>query len=90
MKNTMMKNIEMIERIDQLIRRSATGTADDLALRLGISRTKVYRTIEVMKLLGAPIEYDTQRQTFYYEEEVGFNCGFFQYRQQEPYQPQFV
>ena len=72
-----IKHIELIERIDRLIRLQATGTPDELALRLGISKTKLYRMIHTMKELNAPIEYDFAIQSFIYAKEVGFRFGFY-------------
>ncbi len=73
----LIKQIQLIERIDQLIRLQATGTAIDLSKRLGISKATLYRTIELMKDFKAPIEYDITLQSFIYEEEVGFSFGFY-------------
>ncbi|MBT2160507.1 hypothetical protein [Zobellia barbeyronii] len=71
------KQISLIERIDQLVRLHATGTPEELATRLNISRAKLYRVIDVMKALEAPIVYDISRQSFMYEDEVRFKCGFY-------------
>ncbi|WP_438424360.1 hypothetical protein [Aquimarina macrocephali] len=75
--NIIIKQIELIERVDQLIRLQATGTPEDLAYRLGISKTKLYRIINTMKTLNAPIEYDITIQSFVYAEAVGFTFGFY-------------
>ncbi|PKV48541.1 hypothetical protein ATE84_0541 [Aquimarina sp. MAR_2010_214] len=75
--NIIIKQIELIERVDQLIRLQATGSPDDLAYRLGISKTKLYRIINTMKSLGAPVEYDITIQSFVYAEAVGFTFGFY-------------
>ena len=75
--NIIIKQIELIERVDQLIRLQATGSPDDLAYRLGVSKTKLYRIINTMKSLGAPIEYDIAIQSFVYAEAVGFTFGFY-------------
>ncbi|GAA4276003.1 type I-E CRISPR-associated protein Cse2/CasB [Aquimarina mytili] len=75
--NVIIKQIKLIERIDRLIRMQATGSPDELAYRLGISKTKLYRIIKVMKQLDAPIEYDFSIQSFVYEQAVGFTIGFF-------------
>ena len=75
--NIIIKQIELIERIDQLIRLQATGPPEDLAYRLGISKTKLYRIINTMKTLNAPIEYDITIQSFVYAEAVGFTFGFY-------------
>ncbi len=75
--NIMLKQIQLIQRIDQLIRLNATGSPMELAAKLGISKTKLYRTLCVMKELNAPVEFDTSSQQYYYAESVGFKCGFF-------------
>ncbi len=75
--NLMVKQIRLIERVDQLIRLQATGTPEELISKLGISKTKLYRTINTMKTLNAPIEYDITLQSFVYVEPVGFTFGFY-------------
>ncbi len=71
-----IKQIELIERIDQLIRLQATGPPGALASRLEISRTNVYRLIDTMRDLNAPIEYNHGIQSFVYKKEVKFSFGF--------------
>ena len=56
--NIVIKHIELIERIDRLIRMEATGNPVTLASKLGISRAQTYRVIDIMKDLNAPISYD--------------------------------
>ncbi|MBQ0734340.1 hypothetical protein [Aquimarina celericrescens] len=75
--NVIIKQIELIKRIDQLIRLQATGSPNDLAHRLQISKTKLYRTINTMRELNAPVIYDVTLQSFVYEKAVGFRFGFF-------------
>lgn len=75
--NVIIKQIELIERLDQLIRLQATGKPEQLANRLGISKTKLYRTINTMRELNAPIVYDFALQSFKYEKAVGFRFGFY-------------
>ncbi len=75
--NVVIKQIELIERIDQLIRLQATGNPVELADRLRISKTKLYRTINTMRELNAPIIYDVRLQSFVYEASVGFRFGFY-------------
>ncbi len=75
--NIMIKQIELIQRIDRLIRMQATGSPEEFAYKLGISKTKLYRIINIMKQLDAPIDYDFNIQSFVYERAVGFTVGFF-------------
>lgn len=73
---TFIEKLQVIERVDALIKRKATGTAEDLAARLGVSRRCVYDIIKVMKDLDAPIEYCQTRKTFYYSADCTLAIGF--------------
>ncbi|GAA4273508.1 hypothetical protein U6A24_18945 [Aquimarina gracilis] len=75
--NIVIKQIELIERIDRLIRMQATGSPEELAHRLEISKTKLYRALNIMRELNAPIVYDVSLQSFIYKEAVGFSFGFY-------------
>ena len=66
----------LIERVDQLIRQRRTGSARDLARRIGVSKTTVYDIIEVMKLMGADIAYCAKRRSYYYAQEKILAIGF--------------
>ena len=67
---------DLIERVHKLIQRRGTGTPDELASRLNMSKATVFRLIECMKDLGAPIVYDFLCQTYTYESPVEFFFGF--------------
>lgn len=71
------KQIELLERIDQLVRLKATGKPKDLAKRLEVSEATIYRIIETMKDMKAPVCYDFTRQSYVYTENTQFKCGFF-------------
>ncbi len=75
--NVIIKQIELIARIDQLIRLEATGCPVSLSKRLGVSKTTLYRIINTMKDLNAPVVYDPYVESFVYEEAVGFQFGFY-------------
>jgi predicted DNA-binding transcriptional regulator YafY len=73
----MQKEIfQRLARIDQLIRIKATGTPVELADKLGISERSVYEYLNLMKDLGAPIKFNSYRQSYYYDEEGYFNISF--------------
>ena len=73
----LVKGIEIIERIDHLIRLKATGSPVALARKCGVSEASLYRLIETMKQLGAPVEFSRIQQSYIYTDEVNFLCGFF-------------
>jgi hypothetical protein len=69
--------LNLIERLDSLIRRKATGKPSDLACRLGVCERKVYSLIAELKAMGVPIAYSNERESYYYECEVEFQRALF-------------
>ncbi|SFF56762.1 HTH domain-containing protein [Thermoflexibacter ruber] len=72
----MQKYLERISRIDQLMRLKKTGSAEQLASKLGISRSTLFETLNLMKDYGAEIAYCPHRQTYYYTQDGYFEIGF--------------
>lgn len=64
----LVNRIERYRKLDSLIKEEKTGAPQELALRIGISRSHLYRMIEIMKGLRAEISYSRTRRTFYYIE----------------------
>lgn len=73
---TFIEKLYLIERIDQLIRLKATGSTQDLAIRLNLSRSTTYEIIEVMKSMGADIIYCKDRKSYCYTKEFELAIGF--------------
>ncbi len=59
----------LLQRMDALICRRATGSATDLADQLDISRASLYRYLDHLRDAGAEIGYCRQRRSYYYEKE---------------------
>jgi biotin operon repressor len=70
------ESFKRIERLDRLIRIKATGSPDQLANKLGMSRRSVFEYINLMKENGAPIKFCHSRQSYYYDEEGAFTILF--------------
>lgn len=73
---TLIEKMKMIERINSLIRRKATGTPKQLASKLCISERCLFNTLKVMKDMGGPIYFCLSRESYVYEYEVEFSIGF--------------
>lgn len=73
---TLTEKIQQIERVDALIQKKATGSPAVLATRLGTSERYVYKLINMMKNLGAPIYFNYERNSYCYEKDVVFSMGF--------------
>lgn len=71
-----IEKTRMLEQVDQLIRMKATGSARQLASRLKVSKSTVYEIIELMKLMGAEIDYCSKRCSYYYLTEKVLAIGF--------------
>lgn len=60
--------LALVERVDLLIRQKATGSAPQMATKLGLSlRAWHYLRDELIEDLAFPIAYSRSRQTYYYE-----------------------
>lgn len=73
---SLLKYIERLKRMDDLISRKATGCAKEFAKKLGISKSQLYEDLNDMKDLGAPIEYCSQRKSYIYQSETHFLIVF--------------
>ncbi len=67
---------KMLERVDQLIRMKATGTAGELAKKLNQSRSSVYNTLDLLRDMGADIKYCESRKSYYYTTDKILAIGY--------------
>jgi len=73
---TFLEKTILLKRVDQLIRMKATGNARDLAQKLGVGKSTAYEIIDLMKVMGAEIEYDNRKKSFCYNSEKILAIGF--------------
>ncbi|MEO9513737.1 MAG: HTH domain-containing protein [Flavobacteriaceae bacterium] len=71
------KQIALLERVDQLIHMEATGSPKQLAKRLKVSQATIFRIIETMKEMNAPVCYDFTIRSYVYTEPTKFRCGYY-------------
>lgn len=55
--------------MDDLIRRKATGNADEFASKLGICRSVLMENLTDLRELGAPIVFDESQCSYRYDGE---------------------
>lgn len=60
------KQAERINKAHQLILNENTGTPQDFANKLKISRSQLYNLINLLKEYNAPIKYSKKSKNFYY------------------------
>lgn len=59
-----------LTELDRLLHRGCTGDSTQLAKRIGISRSTLFRLFGELKYVGAEIEYDASNRTYYYKRAV--------------------
>ncbi len=63
--------IETVRRVDDLIKRKATGTPAAMAKKLGVSERTWYNLLEQLKLeYQFPIKYCRNRECYYYADNA--------------------
>jgi len=75
-----MKIFEYLERISmmhKLVSRQITGTPEECARQLGVSRTTLYELIDELRSRGAPIVYSKSARTFFYKQpyDIEVTCS---------------
>ena len=74
---TLPETLQLIERIDTLIRHRATGSPDDMAEKLGVCRSTWFNYLRLLtEDLHFPIDYDPDNQTYFYTANGVFKVGF--------------
>lgn len=69
--------VQRIVRIDQLIRMKATGSAKELAEKVGISERSLYDDLKQLKKdYGCPIAYSRSKRSYYYTKSGKIIFGF--------------
>jgi predicted DNA-binding transcriptional regulator YafY len=74
-----MKVFEYLDRINMMhkhVSRQKTGTPEEFATRLGVSRTSLYELIDELRSRGAPISYSKSAKTFFYSQpyDIAVTC----------------
>jgi hypothetical protein len=73
---SLLKYVERLKRMDDLIGKKATGMPDEFAAKLGICKSMLMINLAELKEMGANVNYDSVRQTYYYRDGCRLNIGF--------------
>src|SRR5690606_30786591 len=64
----LIRQIEQFQVLNKLIDNRRTGNPDELAKKLGVSRSQLYLILEIMKDMGLKIAYSRKINSFFYEK----------------------
>ena len=62
--------------LNDLLKQGDTGTAEDLAWKLNVSRRTVFRYLDELRMNGAVIGYSKTKKTYYLENNFNFDESF--------------
>lgn len=71
-----LKQVERLQRMHRLIKFKRTGTPEEFARRMGISRANLFIFLKELRNLGGPLQYNSVRQTYYYTQNVELQIGY--------------
>jgi hypothetical protein len=68
--------LERISKVHKLVSVQKTGTPEEFASQLGVSRTSLYELLDELRLRGAPIAYSKSARTFFYQQpyDISISC----------------
>lgn len=69
----LFNEIRRLNRINYLIKHRATGTPDEFASKLNVSRRQLFNLLEVFNTMGAKVKYDRGYETYYYSGDYNLN-----------------
>jgi hypothetical protein len=72
---SLLKYVTRLKRMDDLIRRTATGTPHQFCTRLGIGKTILMEELKALKELGADVDYNKLKQSYYYKNNFMLKIG---------------
>lgn len=67
---------DRLEYLDVLIRKRSTGSPEQLAKKLNISKRTVFEYIDILRSLGANINYSRVKESYYYLVDGNFSFQF--------------
>lgn len=72
---SLLKSIERLKRMDYFLKKEATGTAEEFAEKIGLSRSMLMINLDEMREMGAVIKFCPIRKTFHYAQRFDLVIG---------------
>ena len=69
----MQATLKRLILIDKLIGQEETGTPQELADRLKLSKSQIHNIINELKSCGVPIAYNKRNKSYYYTDSFDLN-----------------
>ena len=60
--------MERLQTLTRLLKKEHTGSLAQMARNMGVHRLTVYNYMNELRAMGAEIEYDNERNTYYFKK----------------------
>lgn len=80
---SLRRYLERLHMIDRLIRKRQAGSQQQLANKIGVSRSALNEFLKEMKEEGFPIKYSKKSSTYYYEEDGSMVSSLFELNKEQ-------
>ena len=81
---SLLKYIARLKRMDDLIRRKATGNVEEFATKVGVSRSQLLQDLKELRELGIPIEFNHARKCYMYTRDYALTINLQQVKEESP------
>lgn len=71
-----IEDIKQLRKVHLMIRKRDTGTPEEFASILCVSRRKMYYLLDVLRDFGAQVAYSRTKHTFYYIRDFDLDISF--------------
>jgi predicted DNA-binding transcriptional regulator YafY len=71
-----IKQIERLQLLNKLVREQRTGSPEEFAKRIGVSRAKLYLMLDELRDEGVEIKFAKRLNSFVYENCAGVSVVF--------------
>ena len=71
-----IRYLDRLKRMDDLIRRKATGTPEEFAVKMGLSRIALLKYIRLLKEMNAPVVFNHDRGSYCYLFPCQLKIGY--------------
>ncbi|TRX72454.1 HTH domain-containing protein [Carboxylicivirga sp. M1479] len=72
----LLHTLERLKQINELIKTKSTGKPKEFSKKIGISESHLYRCINEIKEMGAPIKFCRKRDSYYYEKTFEIKVNY--------------
>jgi hypothetical protein len=72
---SLLKYVDRLKRMDDLMKKEITGTSKEFAEKLGISRSMLMENLTELKELGAQIAFCPFRRSYHYTNKFSIVIG---------------